>query len=268
MRAWTLGSGSRGNAILLESEGTRILIDAGFPPRVLARRLATLRIAPESISAVIVTHEHVDHARGVAAGQARWRWKVIGSAGTLASIVRLDASRTVIVEPRASFAVGAFALELVSVPHDAAAPVSVLATATRSGFRTGCAHDLGSVPDALRRAFTGLDLLLLESNHDEGMLRGGPYPPFLQSRIAGRTGHLSNRQSAALTRELAGSTLRQLVLLHLSEVNNTPRAALATSTAALRGSQSRVAVTASSQGGVHGPFGDATGGERQLALAL
>lgn len=268
MRAWTLGSGSRGNSILLEGDGTRVLIDAGFPPRVLARRLAALHVAPESIAAVIVTHEHTDHARGVNAAHVKWQWRVYGSAGTLAGIAGLDARAAAAVEPGTPFAIGELEFELVRVPHDAAAPTAVLATGRRSGFRTGCAHDLGSIPSALRHAFTDLDLLLLESNHDEEMLRSGPYPVFLQQRIASRMGHLSNRQAAALARELAGSSLRQIVLLHLSEVNNTARAATASASAAVAGLSVRCGVAAATQDRVAGPFGDARGGSVQLPLAL
>ncbi|HLA90753.1 MAG TPA: MBL fold metallo-hydrolase [Gemmatimonadaceae bacterium] len=269
MKAWALGSGSRGNAILLECGGTRVLIDAGFAPRALARRLATVHVPPESIEAVVVTHEHVDHSRGVAAAQAKWGWRVVGSAGTLAGIGGLDARRTIAVAPARAFAIGALDVELVRVPHDAAEPTAVLATVRRSGFRAGCAHDLGSVSGALRRAFTGLDLLLLESNHDEALLRSGPYPPFLQDRIASRTGHLSNRQSSGLARELAGPSLRALVLLHLSEVNNTPEHATHAATMSLAGTRVRgVAVAAAAQDRVVGPFGDARGGARQLRLAL
>lgn len=269
MKAWALGSGSRGNAILLESGGTRVLVDAGFPPRVLARRLATIHVPPESVEAVVVTHEHVDHARGVAAAQAKWGWRVFGSAGTLSGIGALDARRTAAVAPARACAIGALDIELVRVPHDAAEPTAVLATVRRTGFRAGCAHDLGSVSAALRHAFTGLDLLLLESNHDEAMLRRGPYPTFLQDRIASRTGHLSNRQSSGLARELAGPSLRALVLLHLSEVNNTPEHATRAAQTSLHGSRAGgAAVTAAAQDWVVGPFGDARSGARQLRLAL
>ena len=268
MRAWTLGSGSKGNAILVESEGTRVLIDAGYPPRTLAQRLAMIRVAPESIAAVIVTHEHIDHMRGVRAAQRRWRWHVYGSAGTIDAIPRLDGRRATLIRSGAPFTIDALQFELVRVPHDAAAPTAVVATATHTGFRTGIAHDLGAVPERLLAAFANLDLLLLESNHDEEMLRTGPYPPFLQARIAGGSGHLSNRKSAALTKELAGPSLRQLVLLHLSEVNNTPAHALNAARAALRAAKSRCAVTAAPQDRAAGPFGGAPGGERQLALAL
>ena len=124
------------------------------------------------------------------------------------------------------------------------------------------------MPDALRTAFARLDLLLLESNHDEEMLRNGPYPPFLQSRISGGSGHLSNRKSAAFSRELMHEQLRQLVLLHLSEVNNTPKHAVSATEAALRGAKAKCPVTAAPQDRAAGPFGDAAGGVRQLALAL
>lgn len=268
MRAWTLGSGSKGNSILLESDGTRVLIDAGYSPRALVQRLASAGVQPESISAVVVTHEHIDHVRGVSAAQRRWQWQVYGSAGTIAAIAELDERRCTALRSGAAFTIGALQFELVRVPHDASAPTAVVATATRTGFRTGIAHDLGAVPDALRTAFLRLDLLLLESNHDEEMLRTGPYPAFLQARISGGSGHLSNRQSAALSRELAGEQLRQLVLLHLSEVNNTPRHAVIAAEAALRGARARCPVAAAPQDRAAGPFGDAAGGVRQLALAL
>jgi phosphoribosyl 1,2-cyclic phosphodiesterase len=268
VRAWTLGSGSKGNSILLESDGTRVLIDAGYSPRALVQRLASAGVQPESISAVVVTHEHIDHVRGVSAAQRRWQWQVYGSAGTIAAIAELDERRCTALRSGAAFTIGALQFELVRVPHDASAPTAVVATATRTGFRTGIAHDLGAVPDALRTAFLRLDLLLLESNHDEEMLRTGPYPAFLQARISGGSGHLSNRQSAALSRELAGEQLRQLVLLHLSEVNNTPRHAVIAAEAALRGARARCPVAAAPQDRAAGPFGDAAGGVRQLALAL
>lgn len=268
MRAWTLGSGSKGNSILLEADGTRVLIDAGYSPRALKQRLASVHVAPESISAVIVTHEHIDHMKGVAAAQRRWKWQVFGSAGTIGAIDDLDETRCTLVRSSAAFAIGAMQFALVRVPHDASAPTAVVATATRTGFRTGVAHDLGNVPESLRAAFTRLDLLLLESNHDEEMLRNGPYPPFLQSRISGGSGHLSNRKSAAFTRELVSEQLRQLVLLHLSEVNNTPKHALAAAQAALRGARAKLPVAAAPQDRAAGPFGDSAGGVRQLALAL
>ena len=196
---------------------------------------------------MIVTHEHIDHMKGVSAAQRRWNWQVYGSAGTIAAIADLDAQRCTALRSGAPFTIGALQFELVRVPHDASAPTAVLATATRSGFRTGIAHDLGAVPDA------------------EEMLRNGPYPPFLQSRISGGSGHLSNRKSAAFARELAAPSLRELVLLHLSEVNNTPKHALAAADGALKSARVSCPLTAAPQDRAAGPFGE--GGFHRAALA-
>lgn len=268
MRAWTLGSGSRGNALLLECDGTRVLIDSGFGLRALTRRLSVIQVPPESIAAVVVTHEHMDHARGVAQAQARWQWQVFGSAGTLGRIAGLEPTRTTPAVPGAAWTVGSLSLELLSVAHDAASPTAVLATSLPSGFRTGIAHDLGSIDDELRAGFRELDLLFLESNHDEEMLRNGPYPRFLQDRIAGRCGHLSNRQCALLAAELAGKALGELVLLHLSEVNNSPEIAVAAVSRVARGGRRRCRVRAAPQHEPAGPFGVASRGLEQLTLAL
>ena len=268
MRAYTLGSGSKGNAIVLESDGTRVIIDNGYSPRELARRLATVKIAPESISAIIVTHEHIDHSRGVPRAQKKWKWEVYASGGTLRAMTSINPDRCTEVKAGAPVAIGAIEFEFIRVPHDANATISLVATSTRTGFRTGVAHDLGAVPEALRTAFARLDLLLLESNHDEDMLRDGPYPRFLQQRISGGYGHLSNRKSAAFARELAGPELRELVLLHLSEVNNTPRHAVEAARSALR---SKLPVTAAPQDRAAGPFGihePAAPAARQLSLAI
>ncbi len=268
MRAWTLGSGSRGNAIVLECGNTRILIDAGYPARTLARRLAAADIAPESISAIVVTHEHIDHSRGVAPAHARWAWQVFGTAGTLSGIDALPTGSSNAIEPGTPFAIGDLDITLVRVPHDATAPTAVLLTGRQSGFRAAVAHDLGMVPDGLRGALRDIDLLLIESNHDDHMLRTGPYPAFLQQRIASRTGHLSNHQTAEVVGGLNGATLRAVVLLHLSEKNNTPAIATASAKQALRRAGGSCPVTAAPQGDVAGPYGDVNRRTQQLALAI
>lgn len=257
MRVWTLGSGSAGNAIVIEADGTRIMIDAGYPARTLARRMESVQLAPESIDALIVTHEHVDHSRGVAAAQSKWGWPVFASAGTLGGIPEYDVSRATAIAPGGTFGIGALSVTLIPVSHDAAEPTALTIEARTSGTRAGLAHDLGAVPDALREAFTGLDVLLLESNHDIEMLRNGPYPPFLQQRIASRTGHLSNFQSASLLRDVASERLQQVVLLHLSEENNSPHLAQAAANAALKGTRCRCVPVAAPQGEAAGPFGRA-----------
>jgi phosphoribosyl 1,2-cyclic phosphodiesterase len=222
VRGWTLGSGSSGNALLLESGGHRILVDCGFGPRALATRLRAIGIAPESISALVITHEHVDHAQGAERAQHKWRWPVYASAATLDALPGVTARWRQPVRAGVPEALDGFILEPVLIPHDAAGPFAYAITATASGARVAVAHDLGAVPDPVRGTFAACDVLCLEANHDVEMLRNGPYPWPLQQRIRGGHGHLSNAQGGALAADLASPALRAVVLLHLSETNNTP----------------------------------------------
>ena len=234
MRAWTLGSGSSGNALLLESGAHRILIDCGFGPRAIVTRLNAIGISPESISALVLTHEHIDHAHGAERAQKKFRWPVYASAGTLGALREIEPRWRHPVSGGSTTALDGFALEAIAVPHDASGPLAFVVTAQGSGARVGVAHDLGAVPDALVRAFARCDALCLEANHDVEMLRNGPYPRALQERIQGGRGHISNATSATLAATLAGPSLRSVTLLHLSEVNNTPALAERTVTEGLR----------------------------------
>ena len=225
MKGWTLGSGSSGNALVIEADGHRVLIDCGFGPRALATRLKALHIEPQSIEAVIVTHEHVDHAHGVARAQHKWRWPVVATAGTLDAIGGIPERWRRPIKPGECIELDGFTVEGFAIPHDAAAPAAFRLTARRSGERVGIAHDLGRVPDALRKAFVNLELLFVESNHDEVMLRNGPYHAHLQERIRGGFGHINNAQAGAWLKDCVGSATRDVVLLHLSEANNTPETA-------------------------------------------
>ncbi len=234
MRVWSLGSGSRGNAIVVESDGRAILVDCGFGPRALVTRLRAVGIAPEQITALVLTHEHQDHASGAERAQHKWRWPVYATAGTLAALPEITTRWRRPVTPGAAVDLGDFALEAVAVPHDAAAPIACTITVQRSGARVGIAHDMGAVPDALVPAFARCDALLLEANHDAEMLRTGPYAPALKARIRGGRGHIDNATCGALAATLAHRGLRALALLHLSETNNTPAVAEAEVTRALR----------------------------------
>lgn len=247
MRIWSLGSGSRGNALVVASGGRAVLVDCGFGPRALATRLKTIGLVPEMIEALILTHEHQDHADGAAKAQHKWRWPVYASAGTHAALRDIPGARRLTLQPGTPMDVGAFSLECTPVPHDAREPMAVALTATASGARVGIAHDLGAVPAALETLFARCDALCLEANHDVAMLRDGPYPPALQARIRGGRGHLNNDEAAALAVRLAHPGLRTLALLHLSESNNTPALAARTVQAAL--SRHRVAVTAKAAAG-------------------
>jgi phosphoribosyl 1,2-cyclic phosphodiesterase len=222
MRGWTLGSGSSGNALILEMGATRLIVDCGFGPRATAMRLKTLGIAPESIAGLLVTHEHTDHAQGVFKTQHKWRWPVIGSAATLDAIGGIPTKSRRVVAPGTALTFEGVLIESYAIPHDAAAPLAFRLTALASGERAGVAHDLGRVPDALRTDFAGLELLCVEANHDAELLRNGPYPFHLQERIRGGSGHLSNAQTVEWLGDCVGPRTREVVLLHLSEQNNTP----------------------------------------------
>ncbi len=265
MRFCTLASGSKANATLVEVGSTRLLIDCGLGPRILARRLAEAGVAPASIDAVIVTHEHTDHVKGIAQAVAKWHWPVYATRGTLSGIAGVPHERQHALSYGKVKTIGDCVVELVRVPHDAAQPAAVVVTAARSGARIGVATDLGHVPDELGAAFERLDFLVLESNHDEEMLRHGPYPPFLQARIACDTGHLSNRQTGALLERAAHQGLRQVLLAHLSQQNNEPKVALAAAKAVLKRTAFKGALTCAAQDVVTWP-GTRRGGQIELGL--
>jgi phosphoribosyl 1,2-cyclic phosphodiesterase len=266
MRVHVLGSGSHGNSVLLESGDDRVLIDAGFAPRTLAARMRVLGIAPESVSALVITHEHWDHVCGAAASVRRWNWPVYASVGTTASLRRSRIARPTAVEPRRELAIGDLSLRFVRIPHDAADPVGVVATTASSGTRVGVVYDLGHVAPRLEAQFADLDLLLIESNHDDEMLRHGPYPLVVQRRIAGPQGHLSNVQAARLARRCVHRGLRHVILCHLSLHNNRPETALHAVRVALRGSGFRGTLQAASQTAPASVAVTRRGGQLSLAI--
>ena len=271
MRGWTLGSGSRGNGLVVESDGRLLLVDCGFGPRTLVKRLKMIGVDPSAIEGLVLTHEHQDHADGAARAQHKWRWPVYGSAATLAALPEIDARWRRPVTPGATTDTGGFRLECVSVPHDASGPLAFAITATGSGARLGFAHDLGAVPSGLPALLARADVLCIEANHDVVMLREGPYPPSLKARIRGGRGHLSNAECGALVASLAHPGLRDVVLLHLSETNNTPALAEADVSAVARRAGFRRRVRAAPGRVPSLVFDDSHrsfGAAGQLALAL
>ena len=254
MKLWVLGSGSGGNAVMVETARSRILVDAGFAPRVLKKRLAVADVAPESIEAVVVTHEHTDHIKGVAAAARKWGWTIVSTAGTRMMCPDWAALRTILTPRKSSVVIGDFHLETVPVSHDASEPIAVIVTSIAEGARAGIIYDLGHVTEGVSRALDKLDILVIEANHDEGMLRAGPYPPSVQARIRGKFGHLSNRDAAQTASQSIHTGLNNIVLAHLSEKNNNPRTALGTVGDSLRRARFKGRLTAASQDRVVGPF--------------
>ena len=254
MKLWILGSGSKGNAVLLESNGTRLLVDCGFAPRTLAQRLRAIGVEPASITGCVLTHEHGDHVGGAAAAARRWGWELHATAGTAAGCPGATEGQIRTFTPGDVLELPGFTVATHASPHDADEPVVLLATARGSGVRAGIAYDLGHVPDALPAAFTQLDLLVVESNHDEGMLWAGPYPASVRARIASRTGHLSNRAGADFARRCVNRNLAHVVLAHLSENCNDPAVAVGTAQHVLKRTSFKGQVHAAAQRGPVGPF--------------
>jgi phosphoribosyl 1,2-cyclic phosphodiesterase len=227
MRVAVLGSGSRGNAVVVDGGGRRILLDAGFSCREIEKRLAVLGVAAESLDAVVVTHEHRDHARGADRLARRWRLPIYATGGTLAQANGLSDEARRSARPLASgvpVEIAGFVVEPFAIPHDAVEPVGLVVTAP-DGCRLGLAGDLGSRSRLAWARLVELDVLLLETNHDLDMLRSGPYPWVLKQRIASRHGHLSNRDAADGLPELLCDRLRWVVCYHLSQTNNLPHLA-------------------------------------------
>ena len=271
MKLWVLGSGSAGNAVLIECGESRVLVDAGFSPRELARRLRTIGVAPASIEACVVTHEHTDHIKGAAAGAKKWGWSLYASAGTVEAWPELQDAACTVVAPTESVGLSRVAFATHATPHDAAAPIGVRVTCSTTGATAVVCTDIGHASESVRALCARADLLVLESNHDVGMLRAGPYPRFLQARIASRTGHLSNRASAELSREMVHRDLAHVVLAHLSEKCNDHGVAHTTTMDALRRTRFRGALSVAMQHDVVGPFLPRAGRsepEAQYALAL
>jgi phosphoribosyl 1,2-cyclic phosphodiesterase len=225
VRFRVLGSGSTGNATLVEAGSVRVLIDAGLGPRQLAERLASARVDPCALAAVLLTHEHGDHARGAAAFSAKWGVPLWGSRGTYAAL-GLGAEEHAgyeVLEAGSARRVGRLTVTAVAVPHDAVAPLAFVLEADGAVF--GHAVDLGHVARGLTQSFARCGAVLVESNHDAVMLRDGAYPWSLKERILGPVGHLSNGDVARYLASGLGAGCRNVVLAHLSEKNNHPELA-------------------------------------------
>lgn len=225
LRFRLLGSGSSGNATLVESGSTRILLDAGLGPRKLVECLELAGVAPDSLDAIILSHEHGDHSRGVASLSRRFGIQVAGTRGTQTAMAFGDAKIAGYTALGTShpLRIGALSVTGVSIPHDAAEPIAFVVSTRGASF--GHATDLGHIDRGLVAAFRRCDALLLESNYDSVMLREGPYPWSLKERILSPMGHISNADVARYITRGLGPDCRTLVLAHLSRKNNHPEVA-------------------------------------------
>jgi phosphoribosyl 1,2-cyclic phosphodiesterase len=237
-----LASGSRGNCAIVASERTRILVDAGVSCRETFKRMRSLGMKsvsttspgddPHALSAILITHEHSDHVQGLATLAKKLRIPVFMTGATHQAWSRAvrdqvgekpHLEKFECFESGRSFQVGDIAVKPFTIPHDAIDPVGF--TFRCEGVKVGIATDLGYLPASVRDHLRGCDVLVLESNHDLEMLRGGSYPWSVKQRVMSRVGHLSNEALADFFRNDYDNSATFVVLAHLSEENNHPEIA-------------------------------------------
>jgi len=219
LRVAILGSGSVGNAVFLEATGTRVMIDAGFSCRDLEARLTGLGVDPSRVDALLLSHEHGDHARGAERFASRFGCAVAATTSTLRCLgLRSPAFRLLPFEAGRKLRLGSWRVMAAPVPHDAADPVAFRIETPEGSI--GYALDLGHAPEAVGSLLGGCGTLVVESNHDPDLLEQGPYPEDLKRRLKGPRGHLSNGEAAELIARTATPGTRTLVLAHLSQTNN------------------------------------------------
>jgi len=221
-----LGSGSSGNCAYVETDEVRILVDAGFSPRQIRLRLASIGRAPENLSAILITHEHSDHICGLAGLAGKLRIPIYCNRDTKEEVERILALKAEfnLFTTGDCFEIGDIAVETFTIPHDAQDPVGfLLRTSTGNiGFATDLGHFTRLVAERVRHA----NALVLEANHDVKMLQDCPRRPWsLKQRILGRHGHLSNDACANAVEDIMTANLRHLYLGHLSRECNKPELA-------------------------------------------
>lgn len=217
-----LASGSKGNSILVCSQKTRILVDAGLSGKEVASRLRKTPVDLKQLHALVVTHEHQDHVRGLGVLSRRCDLPVYATGGTLEGLPPETGKMADVrvFQPGSSFNVGDLRIQAFAISHDAREPVGFVIE--NNGTRLGICTDLGVATQLVRAKLQNCHGLVVEANHDIAMLLNGPYPPHLKQRIRSRHGHLSNADTCELLQSLLHSDLQSVMFAHLSEVNNHP----------------------------------------------
>ena len=220
-----LGSGSRGNSTLLESDNCKVLIDCGFSLKQTEKRLSRIEIEPSSIDAILITHHHGDHSRSALKASQKWDaelycnietaikmgWNPILDCRTFGNLERININEEISVLP-------------IPIPHDDAENIALIVS-NGDGNRAGFVTDLGEATVELKRHLKGCAHISIEANYDHSKLMQGPYPDSLKRRITSRGGHLSNSQTAEILNEVMTPELKTIVLCHLSDKNNAPHLA-------------------------------------------
>lgn len=249
VRISILGSGSGGNCTLIATERTRVLIDVGFSRRETFRRLRSIEQPVDPIDAILISHEHTDHASGIGVLGSALKCPVYLTERTRHAIA-LEEGKAPPFEFFQSghrFIIGDLEVESFTVPHEAVNPVAFCFQA--EGLRIGVCTDLGYLPDSVKVHLRGCDFLVLESNHDLDMLKVGPYPWSVKQQVMGRTGHLSNEAVSDFLLQDYDGKAHTLALAHLSENNNHPEIARLSAAMALEaraGCQTRLVISSQS----------------------
>ena len=240
-----IGSGSSGNAAVIRHGNDAFLLDCGLTIKETVKRLAHIGLQPSDLSAIVVTHEHGDHLNGVAPFARRYDVPVWMTRGTWrrARDVRIPQLHFYCAEQ--PIIIDSFELHPFSVPHDSAEACQFVIQA--GDQRLAILTDLGTITPHVIESTRPATAMVLECNHDEEMLRRGPYPPALQARVGGSLGHLSNRQAAGLLRKIDSDQLEFVLLAHLSDKNNTPDKAVEAVAGVLSDGSSRVSVLSQSK---------------------
>jgi phosphoribosyl 1,2-cyclic phosphodiesterase len=217
-----LASGSKGNCTVVTDGETSILIDIGLNAKTILSRLEEAQIDPASIQAILFTHDHIDHYRGAEVFSKKFPVRLMANEGTASGIDRAFPKARLnweIFETASSFNIGNLHIEAFSVPHDASDPVGFVIS--DGAVKLGIVTDLGQPTPLVVNKLSTCDAIVLESNHDYEMLMASNRPWPLKTRIAGRSGHLSNEQATELLQQVLSDRLRFLLLAHLSEECNT-----------------------------------------------
>ena len=215
-----LGSGSKGNCALIEGPQGLIMVDDGLSRRETLKRMAELGLSADDVSALVITHEHGDHIKGLEVWCKHWNGPVFASRGTLASKESLAHLPLEEFDPGDVLSVAGIRVQTYSTSHDVINPVGYRFDAR--GDSIGFATDTGELSSQAIHALEDCRVLALESNHDVAMLRQGDYPRFLQERILSAKGHLSNDQAADAARDLVTDRTEELIAMHISQENNRP----------------------------------------------
>lgn len=236
----SLGSGSAGNALLVRSKETLLLLDCGFTLKETTARMSRLGLSPTNIDGVLLSHEHGDHVRGVGPLSRKFAKAVWLTHGTFNALRDNRFTHSNLISAHQPFRIGDIDIDPFPTPHDAAESCQYVFT--HESVRFACVTDLGTCTPHVEEKLAGVSGLLVESNYDEDMLSNGPYPISLQARIRGDFGHLGNVQAGELVKRLDHSGMQTILLGHLSEQNNSDDAAASTMMKYLPAGDNRVTV--------------------------